>query len=78
MVMNEVLHKAKIFVDDFLLLKLDTIKAFDSVGWDICSTRKTRVWDKFPLDDQINLCRSLIRHLIVGTSNKIDHPQEIT
>lgn len=30
---NEVLHKAKESGQDFLLLKLDTIKAFDCVGW---------------------------------------------
>lgn len=32
MLTNEVLHKAKNFDDDFLLLKLDTVKDFDYMG----------------------------------------------
>lgn len=30
---NEVMHKAKACSKDFLLLKVDTIKAFDCLGW---------------------------------------------
>lgn len=33
MLTNEVLHKAKLVEEAFLLLKLDTIKAFDCMGW---------------------------------------------
>lgn len=31
---NEILHKAKQALEDFILLKLDTIKAFDCLGWE--------------------------------------------
>lgn len=33
MLTNEVLHKAHELDRDFILLKLDTIKAFDFLGW---------------------------------------------
>lgn len=33
MLANEAIHKAKLKKRDFLLLKLDTIKAFDYLNW---------------------------------------------
>lgn len=33
MLINEILHKAKNSEESFLLLKIDTIKAFDWLGW---------------------------------------------
>lgn len=33
MLTNEILHKAKELDEDFLLLKLNTIKAFDCLSW---------------------------------------------
>lgn len=33
MLTNEVIHKAKLVEEAFMLLKLDTIKAFDCLGW---------------------------------------------
>lgn len=33
MLTNKVLHKAKLAEEAFLLIKLDTIKAFDCFGW---------------------------------------------
>lgn len=34
MLLNEVLHKAKESGEDFIVMKVDTIKAFDYMSWE--------------------------------------------